>query len=229
MGKTKGDILSGVNQVVVRSKFVDNNTVEYFTPDNRRVIRLHDTDILVFLPDGSYSVDTGGWRTVTTKDRINKFSRYRVWSDRGTWKTTDATGNEYVFFDGIRYTPEGKVQNSAGSGKEEKRIKILKKKIDNYCVELKKLDVFPEPSAGDCWFCSMFERGGMGSQDHLEEHLNETYIHGSLIYNAMKDAGYRDEGIALMTGWGSAKGKPFAKDNVHRAVRRYFKRRLAIA
>lgn len=36
-------------------------------------IRLHQTDILTFYPCGSVVVKTGGWETVTTKGRINRY------------------------------------------------------------------------------------------------------------------------------------------------------------
>mgnify|MGYP003344650536 CR=1 FL=1 len=36
-------------------------------------VRLHATDILTCWPDGTVSVSSGGWKTVTTKARINEF------------------------------------------------------------------------------------------------------------------------------------------------------------
>ena len=38
-------------------------------------VRLHDTDVLTQWPDGSVSVSSGGWQTVTTKARINDHLR----------------------------------------------------------------------------------------------------------------------------------------------------------
>jgi hypothetical protein len=48
-------------------------------------VRLHDTDILTFHPDGSVSYETGGWFTVTTKDRMNSYGPLRIHSERGRW------------------------------------------------------------------------------------------------------------------------------------------------
>lgn len=48
-------------------------------------VRLHATDVVTILPDGTYSLNTGGWFTVTTKQRINAYGPARVSSDRGTW------------------------------------------------------------------------------------------------------------------------------------------------
>lgn len=36
-------------------------------------IRLHDTLVVVYHKDGSITVNTGGWHTVTTADRLERF------------------------------------------------------------------------------------------------------------------------------------------------------------
>lgn len=36
-------------------------------------IRFHDTDVVTFWPDGRVSVETGGWLTVTTLDRLQTY------------------------------------------------------------------------------------------------------------------------------------------------------------
>jgi hypothetical protein len=47
---------------------------------------VHTHDVLTFYPDGSVSINAGGWETVTTKERINSYlpGDWRVYSDRGT-------------------------------------------------------------------------------------------------------------------------------------------------
>lgn len=37
-------------------------------------VKLHRTDVVTLHPDGSSEIKTGGWQTVTTKSRINKYS-----------------------------------------------------------------------------------------------------------------------------------------------------------
>lgn len=76
------------------------STVEYYRPDGARVIRLHQTDILVMHfangdplhPGGPYNslatyslihINCGGWETQTTRARLNKFlPGFRVVSHR---------------------------------------------------------------------------------------------------------------------------------------------------
>jgi hypothetical protein len=48
-------------------------------------VRLHNTDVVTIHADGTYTLNTGGWETVTTKDRINGYGPARVYSQRGTW------------------------------------------------------------------------------------------------------------------------------------------------
>jgi hypothetical protein len=50
-------------------------------------VRLHATDILRFYPDNSVVVNSGGWQTRTTLDRLNKFlpGNWRIYTQKGTW------------------------------------------------------------------------------------------------------------------------------------------------
>jgi hypothetical protein len=70
-----------------RPKIIAPNTVRYSQNDQVR-IRLHQTDIIVYSKDGKpCRLYTGGWQTVTTKDRLNRFmpGRGNIFSDRGVW------------------------------------------------------------------------------------------------------------------------------------------------
>lgn len=48
-------------------------------------VRLHATDIITFCEDGKIEVSTGGWDTVTTRDRINRYLEkpWHVYGERG--------------------------------------------------------------------------------------------------------------------------------------------------
>jgi len=48
-------------------------------------VRLHNTYIVRFYQDGRVSLHTGGYRTVTTKDRINQFIKGRVYQQALVW------------------------------------------------------------------------------------------------------------------------------------------------
>ena len=68
------------------SKVIANNTLEIDLSGNDYAIRLHDTDILTY-KKGKYILDSGGWRTVTTKERMNRFlpSGYNVFQKDFDW------------------------------------------------------------------------------------------------------------------------------------------------
>ena len=61
-----------------RVRKLENNTFEITLPNGERKIRLHQTDILTFR-DGGFTVNSGGYLTVTTRDRLNKYLHDRSW------------------------------------------------------------------------------------------------------------------------------------------------------
>lgn len=48
-------------------------------------IRLHATDVVSYMRDGRVILNTGGWRTNTTKDRINGYSPANVYAVDAIW------------------------------------------------------------------------------------------------------------------------------------------------
>ena len=56
-------------------------------PEERTVIavRLHSTYIVKFYENGKVTLHTGGWQTVTTKDRINEFITGRIYQKNHDW------------------------------------------------------------------------------------------------------------------------------------------------
>jgi hypothetical protein len=66
-------------------KRLGNNTWLEYAGAGSYQIRYHSTSIVKIHPDGTYTLDTGGWNTTTTKERINGYSPARVFSEHGTW------------------------------------------------------------------------------------------------------------------------------------------------
>lgn len=48
-------------------------------------VRLHSTNILTFYSDGRVRLETGGWPTATTKDRLG-YGPWTVYSERKAWR-----------------------------------------------------------------------------------------------------------------------------------------------
>jgi hypothetical protein len=106
--------------------------------------------------------------------------------------------NGFSFYDGITFNKEGKLL-SKKKPHNTKKINKLKAQIKGYCNLITK-DNLPLPSSGDCWFCLMTTNGETlgdvtSNTDHLLQHIKEGYLHGSILVNSMKFAGYNNEQI----------------------------------
>lgn len=68
------------------SRKVGRNTYLKRRPNNAIALRFHNTDILTFYKNGRIEVATGGWNTITTRQRINQFlpGGQGVHSENGT-------------------------------------------------------------------------------------------------------------------------------------------------
>src|SRR3954454_13693188 len=81
---------------------IANNTRLVRHAPDRIAVRFHATDVVTYCADGTTELNSGGWLTVTTKDRINGFSPARVYSERGEWHVYKGGEARARFFDGIR-------------------------------------------------------------------------------------------------------------------------------
>lgn len=48
-------------------------------------ICLHHTNVVIVHADGTYTLNSGGWQTVTTKARMNEHSPAHVFQRKGKW------------------------------------------------------------------------------------------------------------------------------------------------
>lgn len=225
MKRTKRDILHEfyydarpeMQAIYKNARIVANNTVRYHDLDGNEVIRLHQTDIIVKYPNGDIEFNTGGWYTPTTKERLRRFSGYKVWSEKGIWLINpknlgyDSTSACY-FYDGMKFN--GGALLTDAKEPDFAYINRIKKLISKYTQAITK-DNLPMPEAGDCWICGIFSQGE--DKSCLMSHLEETYVHGTLLVNAMRYAGYSDMQISVHYHMKLV-------DDFRRAVRKYFKR-----
>lgn len=61
------------------SRPVDNNTRLIRISDDAIALRFHATNIIVYHADGSQTVNTDGWTSVTTRGRLDTYSAIRPW------------------------------------------------------------------------------------------------------------------------------------------------------
>lgn len=208
------------------ARTIGNNTVAMRQADGIGVI-LHSTTILKMHEDGTYTLDSGGWRTVTTKDRLNSLlpAPLGIYSTNGVWMLARRGNNPGMvseFYDGMRFDRHGEMVTEVlmDSGRELKRVKreigrYVKLYTDERVRELVE-DAREHGTGGDCWGCLMVDaatgQGGVFGTDHLREHMEEGYTMASLMVNALRHVGYRDEQLPYVINHG---------DIVRRAIRRY--------
>lgn len=75
---------------------IGNNTTAEIMSDGSVGIKLHDTYVVTIRSDNSAVLHSGGWRTSTTKDRINKYSHAGLYQKDWVWYLRDGT----EFYDG---------------------------------------------------------------------------------------------------------------------------------
>jgi len=238
--RPKYDLIESSHDDIVKAtcKIATHNTLRYELSDGSVCYQLHDTVVVQIFSDGKFKLDSGGWRTVTTKARMNEFmpSAFNLHQERGVWYLmrgywNDPDRERVSYYDGMVVDPSQPLVEEGAGAEEAQRVKGLIKKIGAYCRALRKhieKNGVPMPNNGDCWFCMMqdVETGkslgeSSGDKDHLISHLDEKYIHGSLIWRALISR-RPEQGAATIMQMGFV-------DIIVGEVRNYFKRQLGIA
>lgn len=241
--KNKSEILAGVEYA--SAKKLANNTWEYIRPDGARVIRLHLTDILTFLPDGSVRLNSGGWRTSTTKGRMNAYlpPGWSIWQHRGIWTLTRNGNPSVLYADGMVINPDDTVTGAAPEGDDKAKAREVKA-IAEYARKFAKAFLageVPKPSGGDCWGCHLREEktgANAFGLDHYREHIKSGYFVPSLLCNAcaaIPVCMFTTRTIGRL--WhGNAKAseiseyeKEIATRDIVRSITRFLKREFGIA
>lgn len=86
-----------------------NNTTLHRLDNGDIAVRLHYTDVVIYhSPDSEHAntvtLNSGGWQTVTTKERMNRFTNVRVYQEDYQWYVVEPpTYHPVEFADGDRY------------------------------------------------------------------------------------------------------------------------------
>jgi hypothetical protein len=229
--------LKGIEGVVYSRK-VARNTVLFRLQDGTECLKYHDTIVVKKSPDGTTTLNSGGFRTMTTKERIREFAHVYISQKNNVWYMSDGS----AFYDGV--VVKTKTPGETYQGKtvilskvrpvNETAVKQMRARIAKYVALITPTNL-PHPSSGDCWYCSMTEvrtgrpMGELGPDyTHLITHMKEGYIVGSLIVNALKESGHPP------TAWGfmyheaalNKSGKNYNLQDIRRAVSKYLQKRL---
>ena len=167
-----------------RRKLANNTylTVHEDKTDDYFGVKLHDTVIVRWYSDGRVVLDSGGWRTRTTKDRMNiALKDWSVWTEDGIWYVKGPLLT-CAYKDGMTLYPDGTVSGEGDDPKLQKKIrKDIRKFTHKYMVAFWDGDV-PTPGGGDCWGCYL----NMRDTDHLLSHMDEEYYVPSLLAKAIQ-------------------------------------------
>jgi hypothetical protein len=207
-------------------------------------VTYHGNAIVDMFPDGTTSYNSCGWKTLTTKERINWFlpEGFTLWQEKSVWYIGKHWGEKrYTFADGLAIK-NGEVYNYAPENEQDvikAKIKAIKKFVNGYVSALLSGEV-ESPSGGDCWYCLMVTTDGKnlgdatGNSDHIEFHIEESYFVPSLLVNAAKFKGMSilaKDGIARL--WQGETISAWQKDVLTRDVKSsltaYLKHELGIA
>jgi hypothetical protein len=98
-----------------RSGKLDHNTYLVRVDDDTFAVVLYSTQIILIHRDGTYTLNHGNWPTVTTKDRINRFSPARVAQEKKCWvlwwrngEDGSDNGELVEFYSGIKVDGKGR-------------------------------------------------------------------------------------------------------------------------
>lgn len=207
------------------------------------VVRYHNTNVITYRPDGSVEYESGGWRTLTTKDRMNAYGAegWKIWSVKGVWKI-GTVDRAVEFVDGIIVRasdnltfPKGYDRTGMSAEDANKRVtKMIGKFLKGWAAQVKDDRRLASPGPGDCFGC-LFHDASVNFQaewrdpltarepmgyDHYLEHFEGGYYVPSMLWRACQRYGGPSYVWAMMEGEAERGDFSFAR----RALQSFFTR-----
>jgi hypothetical protein len=192
---------------------LENNTYLEAREHLAIAVKLHDTDVVLLHADGRVTLNSGGWLTKTTQDRIEKYGiphDWTIYTRRGQWLIlrdhariyNDPNAKqliretEIIYQDGMTIDVDGEVKGAAKKQDDKKRAD-LEKLISTYVTDyMTKFwgNTLPQPGNGDPWTFAMVDQEGklpmLGSEvdarGHLYTMMRQKYHFGSLLVRAFE-------------------------------------------
>lgn len=226
-----------------RRKVANNTYLERRSAD-AIALRLHATDVLTYDAEG-ITYRTGGWQTVTTKERLNRFGPVGIYSTDRVWYVYLMPRDwnaKTPYFEGMRVTYDGHTILNPDDAPDFATVKHERKETEKAIRSYIDLCMgtlaagMSAPSGGDCWYCAMHtvEDGtSLGDtfhdHEHIRSHMAEGYVVPSLLWNAVAEKGYPIPALILgLSEDGKTMGSTRALylGGVRNALRAYLRRRL---
>lgn len=226
----------------LRRKLPGKETTLVKYNDGRIAVQYWATSIVTYYEDGTIVLNTEGYRTFTTKGKMNEYlpNAYGVSQNKNIWYVSNGQKAE-LYEDGLTFRPDGTMTGFAPEGAEKKQTKLNKaiaKYANDYVTELMAGHI-PQPSAGDCWFCSMKDAktgkplGDTTHDDeHLRSHIEEKYYVPSLIFNVLAESGSMWDKQAVQSAIFNQDFDMLiggVENRLKKMIRRYIRARLDLA
>jgi hypothetical protein len=207
--------------------------------DGRMVVRFWETDIITIDKQDTYTLNSGGYRTLTTKDRFNSFAPVWVWQHRNMWyavpkrqaHTLEPFADKVLFADGMRVDASGKVLSGAGNDETRKVMgkvdRLVSKYIAGYAAHVM-VNGLEQDTSGDCWGCLMQDTADKVKEpmgySHYINHFEEKYYVPVILIKALQEVGYINLGLiwGMMEADISRGREPY---HLKHALRKYFRTR----
>jgi hypothetical protein len=180
-------------------------------------IKLHRTIVIKHFKDGSIELNSGGWNTRTTRDKINTYSppEISVYTKNNIMYLRHKS-IDYIFEDKMCIKTDGSIFNQYDEKinpssliKKEKTARKELKQIKEYCKAFADIVIsqkLENPGPGDCWCClshvsnsdvptiqTLHANGkvtdGFDEKNHIKNHIKAKYYVPSLFLNAFNQFG----------------------------------------
>lgn len=156
--------------------------------DSTIAVRYHSTDVVTYHADETITLRTGGWYLLTTKERINEYTRARVYADKGTWYLMDrnrgweiAKHERLLFVDGMKINIDGMpltptYPEQADVDRKRKLDRAVSNYIKGFSAHISAHGL-ENPSNGDCFGCLFSVAGEQVTQGAMRRE-NMPTMHG---------------------------------------------------
>jgi hypothetical protein len=164
--------------------------------ENTIAVKYHETDVVTYKADGTYILDSGGWKTKTTQARIEEYTPFYINQIDGVWFLSSVLADNTINFkDGIEIHIDQDRQEITAEGQKRweqvENDSNLRKKITEYSKAVSEALVNGEleaPSRSDCEECRELLKYTDGeyhrtTPGHIRQHvINDEYIPSLVAY-----------------------------------------------
>lgn len=213
------------------SRTIANNTRLIRRRPDKIALQLHATDVVSFHRNGDVVLNSGGWLTLTTKDRINNALAWPnvITQRHGRWYFSsegwDNPDGMLPYEDGMIIHADGTTsltREPEVAAVEDRMNEKMRKDVARYMRKItpEAIVVAADNAAGDCLLCAA------GSDECLADHVRENYFHMALLRRAIYARQYPDPNLIIWHIVESARSG--RKDYAVQHVGSFLRKRLAV-